>query len=218
MSKSRDQEQFAEYRAWQWCNPLAEDLNEWRLATGHADDAASVFPAASGEYWKDHDYRNWRKRVFNLPAAALGIARLYDLRHSYASVRFAESVNAAEIAEEMGHSLETLFSTYAHVIVELRGTGTVSAEKLILAARNGHILVTCKAKPTTPPSNHRPEIPCLHGNRPSPLPDSNRRPPPYHGGALPTELRGRRPECSRRGRRYNARSRRGSRVAKGGGL
>jgi hypothetical protein len=24
----------------------------------------------------------------------------------------------------------------------------------------------------------------------SPLPDSNRRPPPYHGGALPTELRG----------------------------
>ncbi len=27
----------------------------------------------------------------------------------------------------------------------------------------------------------------------SPLPDSNRRPPPYHGGALPTELRGQRP-------------------------
>src|SRR3954447_20781673 len=27
----------------------------------------------------------------------------------------------------------------------------------------------------------------------SPLPDSNRRPPPYHGGALPTELRGRSP-------------------------
>ena len=26
----------------------------------------------------------------------------------------------------------------------------------------------------------------------SPLPDSNRRPPPYHGGALPTELRGQR--------------------------
>src|SRR5207248_6215532 len=25
----------------------------------------------------------------------------------------------------------------------------------------------------------------------SPLTDSNRRPPPYHGGALPTELRGR---------------------------
>src|SRR5436190_4449947 len=29
----------------------------------------------------------------------------------------------------------------------------------------------------------------------SPLTDSNRRPPPYHGGALPTELRGRGREC-----------------------
>ena len=31
----------------------------------------------------------------------------------------------------------------------------------------------------------------LSSATPSPLPDSNRRPPPYHGGALPTELRGR---------------------------
>ena len=33
--------------------------------------------------------------------------------------------------------------------------------------------------------------PSLRGFPGSPLPDSNRRPPPYHGGALPTELRGR---------------------------
>ena len=161
--------------------PLAEDLNEWRLASGHPVDAAPVFPAANGEYWKDHDYRNWRKRVFNLPAAPLGIARLYDLRHSYASLRFAESVNAAEIAEEMGHNLETLFSTYAHVIVELRGAGTVSAEKLILAARDGHILVTCDPKTTRTANAKKPGKPCFQGKRPSPLPDSNRRPPPYHG-------------------------------------
>src|SRR5207253_2965565 len=31
----------------------------------------------------------------------------------------------------------------------------------------------------------------------SPLTDSNRRPPPYHGGALPTELRGRGDHCRR---------------------
>src|SRR6266545_4263513 len=31
----------------------------------------------------------------------------------------------------------------------------------------------------------------LQGFSSSPLTDSNRRPPPYHGGALPTELRGR---------------------------
>src|SRR5438034_585716 len=36
----------------------------------------------------------------------------------------------------------------------------------------------------------------LQGFYTSPLTDSNRRPPPYHGGALPTELRGRGPDCS----------------------
>ena len=35
----------------------------------------------------------------------------------------------------------------------------------------------------------------------SPLTDSNRRPPPYHGGALPTELRGRSRDSRRPARR-----------------
>jgi hypothetical protein len=34
----------------------------------------------------------------------------------------------------------------------------------------------------------------------SPLPDSNRRPLPYHGSALPTELRGRAPPKTRQAR------------------
>jgi hypothetical protein len=47
------------------------------------------------------------------------------------------------------------------------------------------------SRPTAPrPPIPRPQQP--RGIRPSPLTDSNRRPPPYHGGALPTELRGRR--------------------------
>ena len=54
------------------------------------------------------------------------------------SLRFAESANAAEIAEEVGNSLEVLLSTYTHVIAELRGASTVSAEALILEARRGH--------------------------------------------------------------------------------
>jgi hypothetical protein len=36
-----------------------------------------------------------------------------------------------------------------------------------------------------------PTTPQIAGAERSPLTDSNRRPPPYHGGALPTELRGR---------------------------
>ena len=122
--------------------PVTQDLNKWKLASGRPDNDALVFPAAGGGLWQDHDYRNWRKRVFKPAAGSLGIARPYDLRHSYASLRFAERANPAEIAEEMGHSLEVLFSTYAHVMAELKGTAAVSAEELILEARRGHISVT----------------------------------------------------------------------------
>ena len=43
--------------------------------------------------------------------------------------------NPAEIAEQMGHSLQMLFSTYAHVIDDLRGQKRVSAVTLITKAR-----------------------------------------------------------------------------------
>lgn len=46
----------------------------------------------------------------------------------------------------MGHSLEVLFSTYAHVVAELKGAGSISAEDLILEARRGHIAVTSPEK------------------------------------------------------------------------
>jgi hypothetical protein len=36
----------------------------------------------------------------------------------------------------MGHSPQVLFSTYAHVIAELRGASPVSAEEQIQAARS----------------------------------------------------------------------------------
>ena len=50
----------------------------------------------------------------------------------------------------------------------------------------------------------------------SPLTDSNRRPPPYHGGALPAELRGQAPYCSRFARRVRLRDQSGWVTASGG--
>jgi integrase len=123
--------------------PLAQDLNEWKLASGRPNDDVLLFPASEGGLWKDHDYRNWRKRVFKPAASPLGVETRYELRHSYVSLRFAESANAAEIADEVGNSLEVLLSTYTHVIAELRGVSGLSAEALIIEARR----VT--AQPTT---------------------------------------------------------------------
>jgi integrase len=53
----------------------------------------------------------------------------YDLRHSFASLMFHEQRNPLEIADMMGHSPQVLFSTYAHVIAELRGAAPISAEE-----------------------------------------------------------------------------------------
>ena len=61
--------------------------------------------------------------------------RPYDLRHSFASLLFVEGINPAEIAEQLGHSLQVLLNTYTHVIEELRGRHRESAGPLITRAR-----------------------------------------------------------------------------------
>lgn len=125
------------HRSVRLLRPLAQDLAEWRLRSGRPDDSALVFPMQDGRRWTDAKYRNWRRRVYQPLAREIGVAspRPYDLRHSLASLLFAEGMNPAEIAEQMGHSLQTLLSVYVHVIDELRETERRSAEDLIREAR-----------------------------------------------------------------------------------
>jgi hypothetical protein len=64
--------------------------------------------------------------IFAAAATAIGRsdATPYFLRHTYASLRLAEQRRSLqEIAEEMGHTVEVLARTYAHVIAEYRGQG-----------------------------------------------------------------------------------------------
>jgi integrase len=125
--------------------PLADDLK--------GCGRGLLFPRADGEPWKDHDWRNWRRRVWQPAAAALGIGELrvtgrgrsmrssyqgavpYVLRHSFASLMFAEGRNPIEISEMMGNRPKVLLDTYAHVIAELRGEPQQSAEERIRDAR-----------------------------------------------------------------------------------
>jgi integrase len=130
--------------------PLADDLK--------GCGPGLLFPRADGEPWKDHDWRNWRRRVWRPAAAALGIGELhvtghgrskrssyqgavpYVLRHSFASLMFAEGRNPIEISEMMGNRPKVLLDTYAHVIAELRGEPQQSAEERIMDARRA---LTC---------------------------------------------------------------------------
>jgi integrase len=136
----------SKHRTVRMLRPLARDLAEWRLACGRPSDSALVFPHEDGGVWREHTYKNWVRRVYHPAAEAIGLGRHrpYDLRHSLASLLFAEGRNPAEIAEQMGHTVQTLLSTYTHVIEELRGSPRQSAETLIRKARTrrGHILVT----------------------------------------------------------------------------
>lgn len=50
---------------------LRKDLSEWKLACGRPADNQLVFSAAGGGPWMDHDYRNWRRRVYKVTAESL---------------------------------------------------------------------------------------------------------------------------------------------------
>lgn len=62
--------------------------------------------------------------------------RPYDLRHSFASLLIHEGRHSvAQIADQMGHSVQTLLSTYTHLINELKDQPKVSAQEQIEQAQ-----------------------------------------------------------------------------------
>ncbi|HMJ04100.1 MAG TPA: tyrosine-type recombinase/integrase [Conexibacter sp.] len=128
-----------DFRTVRLLGPLRQDLLEWRLAQGGAGPGDLVFPVddAGGE-WADHDYRNWRKRIFRPAAAAAGLElrKPYDLRHAFASLLIHEGKPVTYVAEQLGHSPQMTWSTYAHVIQELDGEPHVPASDAIRAARD----------------------------------------------------------------------------------
>lgn len=120
-------------------SPVRADLAAYRLAT-QADrptNCALLFPRRDGQPWRDHDYRNWRRRVFK-PAVErtdLPITRPYDLRHACASLMIHAGKPLNEVADHMGHTVATLSNNYAHLIADLKGQPIVSVPDAILAAR-----------------------------------------------------------------------------------
>ncbi len=84
----------------------------------------------------DHDYRNWRKSVYDSPPSPPGLStgRPYDLRHSFVSLLINESVSIVEVARQAGHSPEECLRTYAHTFDEFDPADRPPAETVINAA------------------------------------------------------------------------------------
>jgi hypothetical protein len=123
---------------------LKEDLDLWRLASPHAGDDDLLFARRDGRPWRDHDWRNRRRGVFEPIAQAAGLtgARPYDLRHSFVSLLIHEGRSVVEVAAQAGHSPTMTLSTYAHVIAELEGAERISADEQIRRARGEAIPVS----------------------------------------------------------------------------
>jgi integrase len=129
--------------------PLAADLAAWRLESGPLIGEALVFPSRDGELWRDHDWRNWRSRIFDPAAARAGASgiRPYDLRHAFCSLLIAEGLSVVEVARQAGHAPTMTLDTYAHVMAELDGSERVRAEDAIRAAREAEVSGKCPPGP-----------------------------------------------------------------------
>lgn len=117
--------------------PLAEDLRAYREALNMPFDRALVFPRRDAAPWRDHDYRNWRKRVYGLARRAAGLARNrpYDLRGSYASLLIFEGQPVTVVARELGHTPATCLRFYARLFEEAPEQ-PIPAERAIREARD----------------------------------------------------------------------------------
>lgn len=125
--------------------PLAQDLAEWRLASGRPGDRELIFSReqersrkrASVE-WQLHDWQNWVQRIYQPAAIAAGVTgdmRAYRLRGSFVSLALWEGQSLTRVAEQAGHSVATLAKHYAGVLEELEDRERVPAADVIRQAR-----------------------------------------------------------------------------------
>ena len=111
-------------------SPLAQDLAEWRLASGRAPSTALIFPTHDCDVWKLHDWQNWRRRVYQPAAKAAGVTgdlRVYRLRGSFVSPLLWEGRSLTFVADQARHSVATLAKHYAGVLEELEDKPRIPA-------------------------------------------------------------------------------------------
>jgi integrase len=106
--------------------------NEARLIAGpHFENNELVFTALDG---KPHNTRNLTQRHFQpiLKRAGLPRIRLYDLRHSCATLLLAAGEHAKVVSERLGHASITLtLDTYSLVLPTMQQSATERLKKML---------------------------------------------------------------------------------------
>jgi site-specific recombinase XerD len=96
--------------------PLGPDLAEFRIRCGRPGDGELAF----GE-WSPSDWDNWRERIFQPAAIAVGLPAdtiPRELRGSFASLLIFEGLNVLEVAPELGHKPSTCLDIYGRLFEE----------------------------------------------------------------------------------------------------
>lgn len=121
--------------------PVAQEMAELRISLGRP--RGLIFSRADRGPLKKSDWNNYRRRRFARLRAAAGLSEAftpYDLRHTCASLMIAAGRPPTEVAEQLGHSLQTSVTTYQHLIQSMRGKEIVPLDDLIARARSLDVL------------------------------------------------------------------------------
>jgi integrase len=125
--------------------PLAQDLAAFRLAQGRPAAKALIFPSPyTGGVATRDDQGSWRRRRWGDAWSAAvddGVVtgerpRVYDLRHSFASLLLAEGRSIHYVAKQLGHSPALTLATYGHVIDEFEDQAKIDPDVEIRKARD----------------------------------------------------------------------------------
>jgi integrase len=116
-------------------------LAEWRVQQQAAREAVSawadldlIFTNAAGGPLDRHNLARRHLRPV-LQAAGLEQIRLYDLRHTFATLALSAGVPVKVVSEALGHASAVLtLDTYSHVLPHMQDEAAARVEALLLEA------------------------------------------------------------------------------------
>lgn len=113
---------------------IARELEEWMIYRGVRGKQLLV-PNTRQEHWTEHDYRNWRRRTYNVAAAEFGLpTNPYALRHTAISLWYAAGATPIEAAAWAGHAPSISTDVYAGLVPGAKG-GKLDIDAAIKKAR-----------------------------------------------------------------------------------
>ena len=173
---------------------LAKDLAEWRLACGRPAPGELVFPRADGGPWRDHDWRTGGGASTSRSPGRPGCNRRARTTCAGRSCR-CSSRRGARSSTSPTRPATPPRPACAITPGSFAMRRPNGCRRTSRSSRPGtHSDETLDAERTQQPSREERWADAFSAKflliGRSPLTDSNRRPLPYHGSALPTELRG----------------------------